>query len=50
MLFPVKVVKQDKYDGHSASLVTEGNPGVLGDDYDANQNVPGTKAPVRDEE
>jgi cytochrome c oxidase subunit 2 len=50
MLFQVKVVEQDEYDAYIDSLVAEGNTGVLGDDYDANQNLPGTEAPVRDAE
>jgi len=49
MLFQVKVVEQDEYDDYIDSLAAAGNTGTLGDDYDANQNLPGTEAPERDE-
>ncbi len=48
MLFQVKVVEQDEYDAYIQSLVELGQTGILGSDYNVNQNQPGTEAIERD--
>ncbi|MCW5944179.1 MAG: hypothetical protein KIT06_00165 [Cryobacterium sp.] len=46
MLFYVDVVSQEDYDAYIQSLIDKGQTGVLGADYDANTNQPGTDAPT----
>ncbi|MWB99650.1 cytochrome c oxidase subunit II [Agromyces seonyuensis] len=50
MLFNVEVVSQDEYDDYIASLEDAGQTGQLSTEYDRNTNLPGTDAPVREEE
>lgn len=46
MLFDLKVVEQDEYDAYIASLrENPDNQGLLGLDYNPNQNLPGSGAP-----
>ncbi|TFD67638.1 cytochrome c oxidase subunit II [Cryobacterium sp. Hb1] len=49
MLFNVKVVSQSDYDTYIASLRTAGNVGQLDNQFDRNQNQPGTSAPTAPE-
>lgn len=49
MLFYVDVVSQEDYDAYIQSLIDKGQTGVLGADYDANTNQPGTDAPTGNE-
>ena len=46
MLFTVDVVSQADYDSYIESLRAAGNEGQLDNEYDRNQNVPGTDAPT----
>ncbi|GAA3587022.1 cytochrome c oxidase subunit II [Klugiella xanthotipulae] len=46
MLFKVKVVSQADYDAYIQSLRDAGNEGIVGDEYDTNTNLPGTKVPA----
>ncbi len=49
MLFEVKVVEQAEYDAYIASLKENPeNQGLLGLEYNPNQNLPGTEAPVNE--
>ena len=41
MLFNVKVVSEEEYLAHTASLAAAGNVGQLSTEYDRNQNLPG---------
>lgn len=45
MLFQVKVVSQSDYDAYIAQQKASGHTGILGDDYNPNQNLPGSGAP-----
>ncbi|MHB1172672.1 MAG: aa3-type cytochrome oxidase subunit II [Lacisediminihabitans sp.] len=45
MLFEVKVVPQEEYDNYIQSLVRKGQTGILGAEYNVNQNQPNNKAP-----
>jgi cytochrome c oxidase subunit II len=45
MLFQVKVVSQADYDAHMKELSAEGYKGLLGSNYNANTNLPGTGSP-----
>lgn len=49
MLFNVKVVSQSEYDSYIDSLRASGNVGQLSDEYNRNQNLPGTDAPSKEE-
>lgn len=50
MLLEIKVVEQDEYDAYIASLKQNpDNQGLLGVEYNPNQNLPGTKVPVAGE-
>jgi cytochrome c oxidase subunit 2 len=49
MLFNVEVVSQADYDTYIQSLRTAGNTGQLDNNYDRNQNQPGTSAPTAPE-
>jgi len=49
MLFTVEVVEQDEYDAYIDSLAAAGNTGTVDEEYDVNQNQPGTEAPQREE-
>lgn len=49
MLFTVDVVSQADYDSYIESLRAAGNEGQLDNEYDRNQNVPGTDAPTAQE-
>jgi cytochrome c oxidase subunit 2 len=46
MLFKVEVVSQDEYNDYIQSLRDQGNEGAVGDEYDRNNQNPGTKVPV----
>ncbi|WP_022880657.1 aa3-type cytochrome oxidase subunit II [Gryllotalpicola ginsengisoli] len=46
MLFQVKVVSEADYEAHIAELKAKGYTGSLGDDYNRNNNLPGTGAPT----
>ena len=50
MLFTVKVVSQDEYDAYIESQRLAGYEGRLGADVNANTNLPGTDAVVREHE
>jgi cytochrome c oxidase subunit 2 len=50
MLFNVEVVSQDDYDAYIESLRAAGNEGQLDNDYNRNQNLPGTNAPKAQED
>jgi cytochrome c oxidase subunit 2 len=50
MLFKVKVVSEADYLAYTDELRAAGNEGQLGTEYDRNQNLPGTSAPVAQEE
>ncbi len=50
MLFNVKVVSQAEYDDYIESLRDKGQVGQLSNEYDRNQNLPGTGAPELKEE
>lgn len=50
MLFNVKVVEQAEYDSYIDSLRAAGSTGRLGVEFNRNQNLPGTEAPVKEEE
>jgi cytochrome c oxidase subunit 2 len=43
MLFQVKVVSEAEYNSYLDSLRAEGNVGLIGNDYDANTNLPSNK-------
>ncbi|MBF4458698.1 cytochrome c oxidase subunit II [Pseudoclavibacter sp. RFBJ3] len=45
MLFQVEVVSQAEYNAYIAELRAAGNVGAHGDDYNRNQNLPGTDVP-----
>ena len=45
MLFQVKVVSQDEYNAYIQSLRDAGQVGRLGDEYNRNNNLPGTSVP-----
>jgi len=47
MLFRVKVVSEQEYAVHIAELAAKGNIGQLSNDYDRNQNLPGSNPEVR---
>ena len=49
MLFQVKVVSEDEYQDHLASLEKQGNTGDITDEYDRLQNLPGTGAQGHEE-
>ncbi len=49
MLFNVKVVSQAEYDEYIESLRAAGNTGLVSNEYDRNQNLPGTDAPAEEE-
>ena len=49
MLFTVDVVSQADYDSYIESLRAAGNEGQLDNEYDRNQNLPGTDAPTAQE-
>ncbi len=49
MLFQVKVVEQDEYDAYIQSLADLGQTGILGSEFNVNQNQPGTEAIDREE-
>jgi cytochrome c oxidase subunit 2 len=49
MLFNVEVVSQADYDSYIQTLRSAGNVGQLDNDYDRNQNQPGTSAPTAPE-
>jgi cytochrome c oxidase subunit 2 len=46
MLFQVKVVTPKKYDDYLASLRKQGNVGLLGSEYNTNQNQPNNVTPA----
>lgn len=48
MLFELNVVEQDEYDAYVASLREAGNSGLVGTEYDPNQNLPGAGVPVEE--
>ena len=50
MLFNVEVVSQSEYDDYIESLRDAGPEGQLSNEYDRNQNLPGTGAPELKEE
>ncbi|GAA2458798.1 cytochrome c oxidase subunit II [Agromyces soli] len=50
MLFNVEVVSQAEYDDYIQSLRDAGQEGQLSNEYDRNQNLPGTGAPELKEE
>ena len=50
MLFNVEVVSQAEYDDYIESLRDAGQEGQLSNEYDRNQNLPGTGAPELKEE
>ena len=43
MLFEVKVVSEAEYEQYLASLRAQGNVGLIGNEYDANTNLPNNK-------
>ncbi|GGA55975.1 cytochrome c oxidase subunit II [Pseudoclavibacter endophyticus] len=45
MLFQVHVVEADEYNAYIQSLRDEGNVGSRGDEYNRNNNLPGTEVP-----
>ena len=47
MLFNVKVVDKADYDAHMADLQAQGNTGLLGNDLNRNQNLPGDNPDIR---
>jgi cytochrome c oxidase subunit 2 len=49
MLFNVKVVSEAEYEDYIQSLKDAGQTGQLDSEFDRNQNLPGTKAPVTEE-
>lgn len=49
MLFQVKVVSVDEYNAYIESLRAAGNEGRVGDEYNRNNNLPGTAVPGFDE-
>jgi cytochrome c oxidase subunit II len=49
MLFNVEVVSEEDYDAYIESLRLAGNEGQLGQEYDRNQNLPGTGVPTDEE-
>lgn len=46
MLFELRVVEQDEYNAYIQSLRDQGNVGSLGDEYNRNNNLPGTTVPT----
>lgn len=46
MLFQVKVVSEAEYNAYIQSLRNEGHVGAVGDEYNRNNQNPGTKVPV----
>ena len=49
MLFNVEVVSEEDYAAYIDGLRAAGNEGQLGEEYDRNQNLPGTSAPTEEE-
>ncbi|MBX3092500.1 MAG: cytochrome c oxidase subunit II [Cryobacterium sp.] len=49
MLFKVRVVSEADYEAYIQSLVTKGNTGILGPEYNTNTNQPGNEAPTGNE-
>lgn len=47
MLFNVKVVSHNDYVAHMADLQAQGNTGLLGNDLNRNQNLPGDNPDIR---
>jgi len=47
MLFNVKVVDKAAYEAHMADLQAQGNTGLLGNDLNRNQNLPGDNPDIR---
>lgn len=50
MLFELRVVEADEYNDYIQSLRDQGNVGALGDEYNRNNNLPGTSVPTFDPE
>ena len=50
MLFNVEVVSESEYEDYINSLRAAGQEGQLSDEYDRNQNLPGTGEPELKEE
>jgi cytochrome c oxidase subunit II len=49
MLFNVKVVSQQEYDDYIQSLKDAGQSGILGPEYNRNNNLPGVGTPAKEE-